>query len=325
MNRRSLLPILIVILTSCVSSPSPSISTAKIETATAIPSTRTPTNTPIPTNTVEPTPTRDPSIPEGYEKDASGNYTKTENGLTITWDRERNAGYSLLFDNFLMDKRPALEGTLPDTLELKVFIDVNITNWEKLTVTHPENMDPTSIDGSGPQSPFDGNQLLQNLIWEKMVKNGMIKDVPSFSSEQWYKLGGYTRHYNTEEGHQTLILKDGYVTTVYIRADYEALKADQENNKFSEVVGSTNLGSPSIRYMAKISSDTDGNTIVGTAPSIIDALQWSDNRIIEMFLFGFSSALASPDDPVHPRAAGLSSDVALNKKEYPFFMITRQK
>ncbi len=326
MKRLCIIP-LIIILTACVTSPTPATPTPKIETATVVPATETliPTDTPIPTNTVEPTPTRDPSIPEEYIKDSSGNYTKTENGVTITWDSERKAGYSLMFDDFLFDERPAVEGILPDTLGLKVFIDAGITNWNKLTVTHPENMSPTPSDGSGPKQPMNGSGLVMNFIWDLMIWNGMIKDVPEFSTDQWYKLGGYTRHYNTLEGPQTLILKDGYVTTVYIRADYETLKADKENNKFSEVIGSTNLRSPSMRYMVKISSDTEGNTIVEMAPNIIDALRWSDDRIIEMYLFGFSSALASPDDPVIPRAAGFSSDVAMNNKKYPFFIIARQK
>ena len=77
--------------------------------------------------------------------------------------------------------------------------------------------------------------------------------------------------------------------------------------------------------MVKISSDADGNTFVEIAPNIIDALQWSDNRIIEMYLLGFSNALSNPNDPVIPKAAGFSSDVAYNNKAYPYFVFTRQE
>lgn len=316
-----LLPLLIIFLTGCAGSPTSAITASKIETSTALPATKTP----IPTNTIEPTPTKDPGIPEGYIKDSTENYTIVIDGITVIWDTDRNSGYSLMFDNFLIDERPAIEGRLPDTLGLKVFIDTAIVNWNKVTVTHPENMNPTAMDGSGPKQPMNGSGLVYNFIGDLMVRNGMIKDKLGFSTDQWYELGGYTRYYNTLEGPQTLILKDGYTTIVHIRADYEALNADMANNKFSDVVGSTNLGSPSIRYMVKISSDADGNTFVEIAPNIIDALQWSDNRIIEMYLLGFSNALSNPNDPVIPKAAGFSSDVAYNNKAYPYFVFTREE
>ncbi len=320
MKRLSLFPLLIIFLTGCASSPTPATIAPKIETSTALPATKTP----IPTNTIEPTSTKDPSIPEGYIKDSTGNYTIVIDGITVMWDTERNSGYSLMFDNFLIDERPAIEGILPDTLGLKVFIDTAIVNWNKLTVTHPENMDPTAMDGSGPKQPMNGSGLVYNFIGDKMVWNGMIKDRLDFSTDKWYELGGYTRYYNTLEGPQTLILKDGYTTTVHIRADYEALKADMENNKFTEANGG-NLGNPNIKYMIKISSDKDGNTYAEIAPNIMDALEWSDKRIIEMFLIGFANALSNQDDPLIPREMSFSSEVAYNNKTYPYFVFTRQK
>jgi hypothetical protein len=52
----------------------------------------TPTSTPTsipPTATIEPSPTVDPNMPEGATgKDVNGNYTKTENGLTVTWNAD---------------------------------------------------------------------------------------------------------------------------------------------------------------------------------------------------------------------------------------------
>jgi ABC-type glycerol-3-phosphate transport system substrate-binding protein len=97
---------LILILTACgASAPTivaetvtlPPASTQTVETIA--------TYTPEPTATITPTATeaRDPSIPAEYTKDASGKYTKIENGITVTWDPERNAGYSLMFDNFMWD------------------------------------------------------------------------------------------------------------------------------------------------------------------------------------------------------------------------------
>ncbi len=300
-------------LTACVSSPAPSTPTQKIEPATVAPA----TNTPIPTNTIVPTPTRDPSIPEGYIEDASGNYTKTENGITITWDKERNAGYSLMFNDFLWDQRPEVEGTIRDTFEWRVFIDSNIANWNKLTVTHNQS---TIKSGT-----VDWSVIFHNFMADIMIRKGIIKDKPDFNYDQFYKSTGYTIQYTTPEGPQTLSLKDGNVTTVHIRADYDALKANMENNNFTEATGSTNLGSPSIKYMVKISSDKDGNTIVEIAPNINDALQWSDKRIIEMYLFGFSAAFCIPDELLIPRATSFSSDLAMNHASYPYFIFTRLK
>ena len=52
--------------------------------------TSTPTSIP-PTATIEPSPTVDPNMPEGATgKDANGNYTKTENGLTVIWNKDLN-------------------------------------------------------------------------------------------------------------------------------------------------------------------------------------------------------------------------------------------
>ncbi len=329
MKRLCIIP-LIVILTACVTSPTPATPTPKIETATVVPATETPipTDTPIPTNTVEPTPTRDPSIPAEYIKDSSGNYTKTENGVTITWDSERKAGYSLMFDDFLMDHRPAIEGILPDTLGLKVFIDIAIVNWNTLTVTHKENMDPSPADKPtlSSDSSVRGSVIVENFLHDKMVWRGLIENDGDFDYDKWYKsTDGYTVHYNTLEGPQTLILKDGYATTVYIRADYEALKANQENNNFTEATSSSMLPSPLIKYMIKISSDKNGNTIVEMAPNITDALKWSDIRIIEMYLYGFANALSNQDDPLIPRPMSFSDEVAYNNKAYPYFIFTRQK
>lgn len=306
-------------LTACVSSPAPATPAKMPGTATAVPA----TNTPIPTNTIVPTPTRDPSIPEGYEKDGSGNYTKTENGLTITWDSERKSGYSLMFDDFLMDNRSAIEPYGRDSLELIAYIDTGIKNWDKVTVTHEENMDPSPADK--PTHRGDGNAIVRNFFYDHMVWRGLMENQGDFDHDKWYKSPeGYTVYYNTLEGPQKSILKDGYKTIVHIRADYEALKADMENSFFTEADGG-NLGNPNIKYMIKISSDKDGNTYTEIAPNLTDALEWSDKRIIEMFLYGFANALSNQDDPLIPRPMAFSNEVAYNNKAYPYFIFTWQK
>lgn len=103
MKRLSLIS-LIVILIAFVSSCVPVTSTPKIETTTVI----SPINTPIPTNTTIPTPTKDPSIPEGYIKDVSGQYTRsiTANGETLIfrWVVEKNKEGQILFEGGVVEK-----------------------------------------------------------------------------------------------------------------------------------------------------------------------------------------------------------------------------
>lgn len=319
MNRLCLIP-LIVIMAACVSSPAPSTPTAKIETFTAVPATKTPT----PTNTIVPTPTRDPTIPEGYTEDASGNYTKTENGFPIIWDAEREAGYSLMFDDFLWDIGPDLEGAIlkdgktqvKDSLKLKVWIDSQITNWNKLTVSHAKNMDKFGV--------INWTVFFQNSMWREMGFNGMLADGEDFSFDRWFG-AGYEKDYTTKDGPEKLIFGGGNVTTVHIRADYEALKAAQENNNFTDAEGSPFLGSPSIRYMVKISSDADGNTLVEIAPNITNTLEWKDPRIVEMYLYGLSNALCNPDALMIPRSTSFSADLAKNHANYPYFIFARSK
>ena len=230
MKRLSLIP-LIVILTACISSPAPVTPTQKVETATFVSATKTP----IPTNTIEPIPTKDPNIPEGYIKDSSGNYTKTEDGFTLIWDVERNAEYSLLFEDDLWDNRPDLEGRLPDTLKLKVFVSTKLTNWNTLSISHEENKNSFGV--------FDWTVLFQNFLWDVMIRREMIKDKVSYDNTVYYG-DGYTRHYSTIEGPQTITLKHGNGITVYIIDGFEALKADKENNYFYEVTGGKTIDAP---------------------------------------------------------------------------------
>lgn len=317
MKHLCLIP-LIAILIACASSPTPSTPTTKIETATAVPTTKIP----IPTNTIEPTPIRDPSIPEDYTENASGNYTKIENGFPVIWDTERKAGYSLMFDDFLWDQPPDMEaGTtsdgkkhLTDQLELKVFIDSKIVNWHKLSVTHAENMDPMNTS--------NWTMLFKSLLLKAMTEKGLLSDPTHFSYDTWFNTSDYTIHYTTKDGNQSLILRDGNVTTVHIRADYEALLTNMNNNNYTLVDGA-NLGTPNIKYMVKISSDKDGNTFAEIAPSITDALEWSDMRIIEMYLLGITSPLTFVDIPYTPRSSSLGATLAKNHASYPYFIFTR--
>lgn len=95
---------LIVILTACVSLPTPVTPTSNIETITLVPATKTS----IPTNTIVPIPSKDANIPEGYIKDVSGQYTKkvTTNGETFTfmWAVEKNQEGKLLFQGGVVEK-----------------------------------------------------------------------------------------------------------------------------------------------------------------------------------------------------------------------------
>jgi len=323
MKLRSFVIVLLVsiILISCAPS------TQVIPTNTAIP---TSTFTPIPPTPTVVTPTPDPlaNAPKGFT-----NFDKTlgvwtrideESGKTVFWDAEKQTEYSLLFDDFLLDYGPDIEGSimldgktrLSDQLEFKVYIDPSIQNWNKLTLTHKENADPSNKVN---WTSYFGTNLVERMIYKDLVSSQL-----DFNLNKWYTKG-YSISYKTKEGAQTLFLGNGNVTTVHIRGDYEALKANQDNNNFTDTVGGDLRGDSNIKYMVKISSDKDGNTFVEIAPNITDALKWSDKRIIEMILFGFSDALCIPDEILIPRPTPFSSEVAVNHVSFPYFTFTRTK
>lgn len=268
------------------------------------------------------TETPDPlaGAPEGFTSfdQSMGMWSRidAESGKTIYWDAERNAEYSLMFNDDLWDRRPDLESQLPDSLRLKVFIDPRLENWNKLTVTHEENM--------SKQGEIDWTVFFQNTLWTKMMFAGLITDELDFSNELFYNGVGYTKNYNTNDGPQKLTLKAGNISSVYIRSDYEALLADSENNGFTQANGG-DLGGVAIKYMIRITSDADGNTTTEIAPSISDISSIPDARHIEMYLFGFSNALCNPDDPVVPRATSLSTELAKNHSVYQYFVFTRSE
>ncbi len=328
MKRLSLI-LLLIILTACVSSPAPTTLSPKNET-------ETPTSTAIITETAEPTSTVTPDpladAPKGYtnfDKDM-GAWTRidAESRKTIFWDAERKEDVSLMFEGNLWDLGPELEGnkieygsikyTDSDSMNLNLYISTAIINWNKLTVTHNENTDPLGTR--------NWTLIFQNFLWQEMVRRGLIKDPIDFKDEIWYSQDGYTINYETKEGPQLLRLNTDHSITVHIRADFDALKADQTNNNFSEVVGSANLGSPVMRYMLKISSDDRGNTFVEIAPNIVDALEWSDATFIELALIGEANAICNPDTPVmNPRDMSLSTNLAMNHDAFPYFIFTRAK
>ncbi len=99
----------------------------------------TPTSTPIlipPTATIEPSPTVDPNMPEGATgKDANGNYTKTENGMTVVWNKDLNTwerhlnvndqGIPLINFNQMQHD----QGGMKDGLNLFVNVSDQVPGW----------------------------------------------------------------------------------------------------------------------------------------------------------------------------------------------------
>lgn len=316
MKRLSLIP-LIVILTACVSSPAPVTPTQKIETATPTP-TVTITDTAEPTSTVTPDPLAD--APKGYTNfdKETGVWTRidAESGKTIFWDVERNAEYSLLFEDDLWDHRPDLESNYEDSMRLKVFISPKLTNWNKLTVTHKENLDPTGT--------INWTLVFHAFLKDTMVWGGMINSDADFSWDQYYG-AGYTRHFNTIEGPQSVTLKHGNIQTVHIIDGFEAIKADSENNHFMLVNGSSTIGAPAISFMVRIRTDAKGNTFTEIAPNNSDVSTWSEKRIMEMMLVGLTNVLQNPSDPLKIVSAGFSSDLVMNHSAYPYFIFAWRK
>lgn len=317
MKRLSSLILLIATLTACVNSPTSATPTPKIETATPTP-TFIITETAEPTSTVTPDPLAD--APKGYTNfdKNMGAWTRidADSGKTIFWDAEREEEVSVLFENDLWDQRPDLEGRLPDTLRLKVFISTKFTNWNTLSISHEENKNPFGVS--------DWTVIFQNFLWDIMIRREMIKNKVDFDNDTYYG-EGYTRNYNTIEGLQTITLKHGNVITVHIVDGFEELKADKENNNFYEVVSGKTIDAPSMIYMIHLTSDVNGNTYVEIAPNNSDVATWSERRIMEMFLVGFGNALANPDDPIVIKAAGFSSDLVNNHDAYPYFIFSWQK
>ena len=310
--------LLIVTLTACVSSPAPVTPAPKITTATSTP-TFIITKTAEPTSTVTPDPLA--NAPKGYtnfDKEI-GVWTRidAESGKTIFWDVERNAEYSLLFEDDLWDHRPDLESNYEDSMRLKVFISPKLTNWNKLTVTHEENMDPTGT--------INWTLVFLSFLQDEMVRKGILENKDDFSWERYYDSTGYTRNYITLDGPQRLTLKHGNISTVHIIDGFDELKADSENNQFTEVIGAGTIDAPAITFIMRITSDADGNTFTEIAPKITDVSLWSDERIMEWFLFGFANALCIPDEPLIPRPASFSSDLVNNHDNYPYFIFTWQK
>ena len=90
-------------------------------------STSIPTSIP-PTATIEPSPTVDPNMPKGATgKDANGNYTKMENGVTVTWNAELNTWERSITNNngvpLLVNNAAMRSNGLSDTQFLHVLID----------------------------------------------------------------------------------------------------------------------------------------------------------------------------------------------------------
>jgi hypothetical protein len=320
MKRLILIP-LILILTACASGKNAGVTppTNVMSAEPSVVKTLVPekTQTPIPT-----TPTENPLVnaPEGFTlyDEAIGMWSRidAESGKVIFWDAERQVEFSVLFNDDLWDKRPDIEQRIPDTLRLKAYISPKFTNWSALTLTHEENMDD--------ESTRDWTTIFQNILWEKMIARGMIKDKGDFSQDIYYS-SGYTRQYNTTEGPQTLTLKHGNGITVHLIDGFDAIKAQSATNFFKEVKGSQNIDAPSMTYMVRITSDKDGNTFVEVVPNISDVASWPEERIMEMLFVGFSNALGNPDNPISIKAAGLSTDLVNNSKDFPYFIFSWAK
>jgi hypothetical protein len=324
MKRLALIPlILILIIALVLSACSGSAPTAAMATETPQPviteiAQATATYTPEPTATVAATATEfvDPNIPAGYTKDASGNYTKNENGFTYTWDKERNEGSRTLLNAFAWDVDPKREADgQRDSMKIVLTIGEGIVNEEALTLTHKENMDPDNTR--------NWTFFFENTLLDGMSRQGQFANQTGFSYQKWYSPEGYIIPYETKEGKKTLRLGVESVMRVDVRSDFKALEAGMDTNGFSKVK-SLGLG-PIKYYMVKISSDDKGNMIVEMAPSETDALKWTDGEIHEMLFSGLGWVLERQPDALEPSWSTFTSILAGNLNKYKFVDITRTK
>ena len=99
MRKLSLTISLLIVLSLLSACAAATTATPTAFTEASPASTLMPTSIP-PTVTMEPSPTVDPNMPEGATgKDAQGNWTKTENGIQVTWNAELNSWMRSLIVN----------------------------------------------------------------------------------------------------------------------------------------------------------------------------------------------------------------------------------
>ena len=107
---------------------------------TAIPaSTQTPPPSPIPPPTLTPSPTVDPNTPSGATgKDAKGNYTKVENGLSVVWNPELNTWERHLNVNdegiplILFNQMQHEIGGMRDYLDLYISVSDRVQGYDRV-------------------------------------------------------------------------------------------------------------------------------------------------------------------------------------------------
>ncbi len=267
------------LLISCGVPSTPAPTAALIPSATSVPtlsSTVTPEVTPIAT--------KDPNVPKGYTNNASGKYSKVENGLTYIWDEEREAGYRLYFSGYVLDKTDL---NAIDQLLMTVNIDDAVIGEESLhKLKHHANTDPPNTR--------NWTSLVQDVLYKNMGRAGMFPNPNAFSLAPWVsKEGEPTYHqfhfdFKNSEGPQQWGLWTGSQIVVHIRGDYDALKANAQDTRFSDVKGQIKYG-PKMNYMIRMWTE-NGNLHIDLAPNL-PASEWTEKQLMEMFMFAPASIM----------------------------------
>lgn len=279
MKRLFSLFFLTIFLVSCGAPSTPASTATLIPSATSVP-TLSSTVTPE----VTPTATKDPNVPKGYTNDTSGKYSKVENGFTYIWDEEREAGYRLYFSGYVLDK------TAPnaiDQLLMTVEIDDAVVGEESLPkLKHHANTDPPNTK--------NWTSLVQDVLYKNMGRAGMFPNPNAFDLAPWNsKENEPTYHqfhfdFKNSEGSQQWGLWTGSQVFVHIRSDYDTLKANTEDIRFSDVEGQIGYG-PKMNYMIRMWTE-NGNLHLDIAPNLA-ASEWTEKQIMEMFMFGPASVM----------------------------------
>ncbi len=254
---------------------------------TSIPSTETSTQSPAPSQTLTILPTStetpDPNAPEGWTgKDAQGNYIKTENGITVTWNTELNTWERHIIVNddgvplFPVNDAGHAAG-YTDQMKLHVNISDKVPGFDKV-----ESLSfHSSVVNSG------GDTLINVFIvdLQKALKSRMGS---AYHDNYQLFTGGLSLSFTTAERPQPWVWKLGPNTTVDvdiidapIGPGFQTWKCPMWKNPTKSYI-----------FQTRLFTDDQGNLHVWLIPDpTIPIDQYSREDDMAMYLFGVASIM----------------------------------
>lgn len=282
---------------------------------TSIPSTETITLSPVPsqTPTIAPTPTEtpDPNAPPGYTgKDAQGNYTKPENGVTVMWNTELNMWVRHIMVNdegvpLLAVSGQAHSNGVSDQLFLHVNISDKVPGFEKV-----ESLSFHSGAGDS-NGPTFGNVFLLDL--QKVLQKRIG---PAYKGFQQLDSGDISLSFTTSEGSKKWKIGQGSTIVVDILdrpigIGFQSWKCPMWKNPNKNYI-----------FQTRLFTDDQGNLYVWLIPDpTIPIDQYTREDDMAMYLFGVASIVNDSDQTQQFFSMKLAtySAVASDSKLPPYF------